>query len=369
MSGVHGSLWALFYALLRSLDALRPNFLHDWHGVRRKDEIEPKKEWFDVEWIKELIIAILSFHYPSERFPTGEVVKTFKNEVNGDKAGLRLRLLRYEFALKLDKLNGYPYERVLSFFKGFLSSDDAAKLRVARKDRLTVESLRTEVEEFQKIKNAAVGKDGYDDVSYRYDDFIHTKGVLVNVYESLLNLHAGQEPEYEYFDENFFEDGFVKERESLEDTRRFIELRKQSNSYALRSGIAMRWKFNRTKKLMEKAICCPTALRLVVDYELFLFKTSPCGVLHWIFDKTKSTLSKYNSRTMDRSKWEEGVIIDYPDQKKQNEGDTMEAEETAKEWGWNEDEEMPEPPVRRKRKQTGQQVRYLRFFCFAVICL
>ena len=106
---------------------------------------------------------------------------------------------------------------------------------------------------------------------------------------------------------------------------------------------------------MKLAISSDKAQRLILDYEEYVYRTSPCAVLHWVFSKTKCVLEKYNSRTMDKSKWEQTTFGS--GEKDEEAKDNYEEKEVG------EEEVECKPKIRPKRKRPEKyRVRFSQHY-------
>lgn len=295
------ALNVLFYCLLEKLGSLRPNFIQKFHGLNRR---ETTRDSFhvDVEWILELIIAIITFYYYPSSFCTGEVLCKLRCLVGAEQATKRCEDIRKEYEARLDSIAP------------------------------RVSSLLTEIEKKEKQVDDSRGKEIFEHTRYQFDDFMRNEGVLVNIWRDISLLFSQKDPASpEDFDPNFFS------TELIIDDCRFNHILTDSNSYALRSGESQRWRFNRTRKMIHNAKCCPDALCLVKEYELMIFNLSSTGTLHWIFQTTRSIIREYNDRTMDPSKWLHSFVV-----RKETKNEAHDPDVPS--WGWNEKEKLPGKP-------------------------
>ena len=103
---------------------------------------------------------------------------------------------------------------------------------------------------------------------------------------------------------------------------------------------------------MELSISCEPALRLVLNYEAFLFETSATGILKWIFTKTKDALIHYNTRAVMQT---DGIFFDRgPDV------------ETEDKWTWEQNEPMDDQSLRRE-EQNEEVSNHRRQCCIACL--
>ena len=297
------ALNVLFYSLLERIGCLRPTLIQRFHGLKRPER--PLRASCDVDWILELIIALITFYYWDDSFCTGEVLHKIRGLVDGEKANQRREVLKSDYENRLDLI--------------------APK----------VSSLLIELEKKEKEVDEARGTERFESVRYFYEDWMRNEGILVNVWRDLSVLITQADPEVpEVFDRMFFSTEIPDTGASS-----LKGVISKSNSYALRSGESQIWRFNRTRKMIVNSICCEDALRLVVEYELLLFKLSSAGTLHWIFQTTKAVIRSYNDRTMDPSKWQKTIVT-----KKEIPNDDYDVGEGPRKWGWEEKENLPDGP-------------------------
>lgn len=336
----HGSIWALHYALLRSVDGLLPNFLHKLHGLARDDQIGEKRDFFDIEWVTELLVAILTFHHSDKQFPTGEALKMFTDQVNSDTYSSHIRCLKGQFLLRLDRQSGFQFASPEEFMRQdfplmqFLSESDMAKLKIARKSHVTVESLRYTMSSLQKkVESGELAEEVYE-------EFYQVHGVMVYVYDTVLSIISD---------------------DTIEDLDQDI-----TSSYALRSNKRDKRKFNIAKGLKRSAKSCHEALHLIEKYEEMLFKTSACAQVQWSKSRLNNILQMINKRTNDKSNWDETCM-------ETNELPNEECDEEEVldvNWGaWNKNDEKPSIGGRKRLRRSlrvhgrpGAGVRQVRWF-------
>ncbi len=351
-----GSLWSFYYSLLRSLDALRPNFLHTWHAERRKDEGGEKRSSFDIEWVTEIIVAIVTFQNPGN--PTGEFLHRCLQEVNSHTAMAYIAERKEIFVKRLGKISGdislmssmTDFVRAdWPMFADFLTDTEVCKLTIARRGCISVETLRRE-RAFMQKKVIEFADDENAPIHQQYEAFLKHEGSLVYAYEQILSLFADHTVHEEDFDNMFFNYDIPNG-----DSVKFAKLREESNLFAERSGKRNIWKFNRTKRLMEVCINFDQSIDLIARYELFLFETSMGGVLHWSFRKVRSIMNHFNKRTNDLSNWEK-TTVEKPEQEKQAvDGDERDDAMNAQ-FDFDEEEEMPKVPLKKRKRSSTDKV-------------
>jgi len=250
---IHYCLWTLKTELLRAIGSLKPNFLHEFHESCRcpthiSQTIIDKID--KVNDIVEIVIAMFSFLYSRSVFPTEEFASELRSNVNFDNSKCRAENLRLAFALKLEAVNE------------------------------EVELISSETNENKaKIDMSTV------DGEYEYNDFYDSRGIFVYVYDQILELFSDTQDIQEDFDDGFF---------SLYDN----EIKRKSDSFALRAGLKNRWRFNRTRGLLRQADLSQESVDLILSYERFLFESSTCGTLRWIFNRVNAVMIRLNERTI-----------------------------------------------------------------------
>lgn len=307
------ALWAFFYSLVQGLGCLRPNFLHRFHGVAFRQQ-QIVHEDFHVAAVAEFVIILICFLYAKESFPTTEVIHRIRESLNDETEAMRYLSLRSGFDSKMKTAS----EALKSWEK--MSRD----LRAQSVDMSLDESER----EWAKDR---LGK------------LLEACEIYKQLLKDLTALHESRDEETEPFVPDFFS----LKLQAGEQTQKFYEhIRRKSVSLASRSGANYRWRFNCTRKMQIDAIDCLPAIVLISEYEKFLLESSAFGKIHWVFDRVKAVLLKYNNRTLDVSKFS-NVVRTRKTTEVENEDDDIDDPT----WGLKEGkkEKKPGGPIKAKR--------------------
>lgn len=231
--GLRGSIWTLFYLLLRSINGLQATFFHEWHGLRRNQEGNDDVV-IDVEVVAEILIYLFAFHFKDSLFSSGEIAHLILNNITENRWKEECNSRKEKMAVKLKKYEG--------------------------KVAILAEAQKYEQENEREA-------------------FARREGGLVNVYNSLKA----------YIDEKF-----IPDLDTLpDDFFRFEvceEYRKKSISYALRSGRKNYKYFAAIFLLFKTPYLSRDAAELLTAYERYIYATSQCGKLHWIFLQVKQAI-------------------------------------------------------------------------------
>lgn len=323
------TLWVLFYALLRSMRCLRGTFFHEWHGLDRRhtdDPVDAKR--FSLVSIREMIISLLSFEFSNQDFAVGELVH-----------------------LILQKITQAEWDSIKE------------KKKQALKQK--IDFFASMVGELQKEEKLVLGEPKEPGAE---EKFREKEGGLINVYRTLTSLvdverDGNLSPDFFRIDFSSIETYQNRKSGGLErgatetlwsrpiSREDFISARKKSISYGLRSDEP--GKFMSTFNLQQNGYLSEQARDLIASFEEFLFQTSECGMLHWIFAKTKQLIRHAASF---RGCTSSSLLRSVPDEQPNADHDEELDPEMDAFWHrLDSEKQKPEPkvvpPVKRKRAE------------------
>ena len=261
---------------------------------------------FHVRSVAEIVCVMICFLYAKQCFPTTEVIRRIRDLLNDETEAKRYFSLRSGFDAKLKNAS-----QVLKAWE-----EQCVQLRSLGDDPVAREKLANMREACDMLRQTIL---------------------------ELTNLHVNRDEKVEEFVPRFFEMGV-----SEPSLQRFYEhIRSKSISCAVRCDKNYRWRFNITRKAQWHVIKCMPAVILISEYESFLLETSCYGKLHWVFDRVKAVLLKYNNRTSDISKYSNV-------NRTRKAADTINDDDEVDDptWGMNKPQKKEKigPPIKSKRK-------------------